>query len=498
MDQTDQIGQIGQIERATGAPGQAAPRFRVFAGALTPSRSVGRVSRRAMLRVGAIAGLTALGACTHPNARGPDPMPTATTPPTAPPVPTKPPPTPTALAASERAPTPVPSPLTPPASASRPVPSPSSSTLKPGYLRAQGSRLVDAKGDEAILTGVNWFGFETDASAPHGLWARNWGEMLDLVARLGYNVIRLPYANQVLDPNCRPGSLNYSVNPDLQGLNALQLMDKLVEGAGQRGIKVILDRHRPTPAGQSNLWYVDAVPEEQWIADWVFLARRYRGNDAVVGVDLHNEPHGEATWGAGDPKTDWRLAAERAGNAILEANPDLLIIVEGIERYEDDWYWWGGNLQGVARSPIKLGFPDKLVYSAHDYGPGVYNQKWFQDRTFPDNLPAVWDTHWGYVVRQDIAPVLVGEFGGRSVGSDAEGIWQRALVAYLKEHRISYTYWCLNPNSGDTGGILADDWQTVNQAKQDLLASYQAPKLPVANASVVDLSLAIPARQPRR
>ncbi|MGL5096882.1 MAG: Calx-beta domain-containing protein, partial [Planctomycetia bacterium] len=29
----------------------------------------------------------------------------------------------------------------------------------------------------------------------------------------------------------------------------------------------------------------------------------------------------------------------------------------------------------------------------------------------------------------------------------------------------SWTYWSWNPNSGDTGGILADDWTTVQSAK---------------------------------
>ena len=49
-----------------------------------------------------------------------------------------------------------------------------------------------------------------------------------------------------------------------------------------------------------------------------------------------------------------------------------------------------------------------------------------------------------------IAPVLVGEFGGRSVGNDQEGIWQRTLVTYLQLNGFDYTYWCWNPNSRTT------------------------------------------------
>jgi hypothetical protein len=36
------------------------------------------------------------------------------------------------------------------------------------------------------------------------------------------------------------------------------------------------------------------------------LAGRYRGNPTVIGADLDNEPHGAATWGDGNPQTDWR------------------------------------------------------------------------------------------------------------------------------------------------------------------------------------------------
>jgi endoglucanase len=63
------------------------------------------------------------------------------------------------------------------------------------------------------------------------------------------------------------------------------------------------------------------------------------------------------------------------------------------------------------------------------------------------------------------------------VGSDTEGKWQTTLVSFIKQHGISYTYWSWNPDSGDTGGILNNDWQTVNTAKLNVLSTYQAPLL---------------------
>jgi endoglucanase len=260
-------------------------------------------------------------------------------------------------------------------------------------------------------------------------------------------------------------------------------MDRIIAGAGQRGLKVILDRHRPDSHAQSELWYTPEYSEQRWIDDWVMLTQRYAGDDAVIGMDLHNEPHGQATWGSGDPATDWQLAAERAGNAILSVNPNLLIIVQGVEQYQNDWYWWGGNLIGAKEHPIRLDVPNQLVYSTHVYGPGVYPQPWFSDPAFPDNMPDIWNQHWGYLSQEGIAPVIVGEFGGRSVGEDNEGIWQRVLVAYLRDHSLSYIYWTLNPNSGDTGGILKDDWQSIDPAKEALLAGYQFPLIGVEQGS---------------
>jgi len=345
--------------------------------------------------------------------------------------------------------------------------------------------LIDGAGQEVRLTGVNWFGLETSVFAPHGLWTRNWEEMLDQIVATGFNAIRLPFSNQLLEPASLPTSIDVAKNPELKGLTGLQVMDRIVEGAGQRQLAVVLDRHRPSADAQSELWYTDRVSEGRWLDDWRMLADRYRSHPAVIAADLHNEPHGAASWGDGNPRTDWRMAAERAGNAILEVNPDWLIVVEGIERFGGDPSWWGGNLEGARAHPIELARPDKLVYSAHDYGPPVYPQPWFLAADFPHNLAAVWNRRWAWLKTEGIAPVLVGEFGGRSVGQDPEGVWQRTLVDFLKTSGLSYTYWAWNPDSGDTGGILKDDWLTLDRAKLDLLARYQWPRLRdvIANSS---------------
>ena len=348
---------------------------------------------------------------------------------------------------------------------------------KPGFLHTDGARIVDSKGNVVRLTGLSWFGLETEAYVPHGLWSRSMDELLDKVAQLGYNSIRIPFCSQLFDAGSTPNGFDESKNPQLKGLTGLQIMDKVIEGAQKRGLRVVLDRHRPDSAGQSELWYTGAYSEQRWIDDWKMLAQRYAGNPTVIGADLHNEPHGNATWGDGNMATDWRLAAERAGNAILAVNPDWLIIVEGIEVTGGNYYWWGGNLRNAGTAPVRLNVPNRLVYSPHDYPSSLHAQSWFSDPSYPANLPAVWDATWGYLVKQNIAPVWLGEFGTK-YQTESDKQWISTLASYITSNGLSFAFWCLNPNSGDTGGILQNDWSTVETGKHNVLSPLLAPKIP--------------------
>jgi len=335
---------------------------------------------------------------------------------------------------------------------------------------------MDASNNVVGLSGLNWFGFETSNYAPYGLEVRNWEDLLDQIKELGYNVIRLPFSNAMLEPGKMPTHIDYTLNPDLANLTSLEVMDRIIAGAGERDIKVILDNHRSS-AGDgpeaNGLWYTSEVPQERWIEDWKTLAARYNGDPTVIGADLRNEPFA-ACWGCGVPALDWRLAAEQAGNAILSMNPDLLVIVEGVSEYNGQSTLWGGNLTGAKEDPVRLDLPDRLVYSVHEFPASVSPQPWFNDPDYPENLPGVWDQHWGYLVKEDLAPVLVGEFGTR-YESDQDRAWLQALQAYIRQNRLNWAYWSLNPNSGDTAGLLLDDWMSLHQEKQDILAGIQYP-----------------------
>jgi endoglucanase len=359
-------------------------------------------------------------------------------------------------------------------------------------LSTRGAKIVDAKGDRVLLQGVNWFGMETETHAPHGLWKRDYKDMLLQIKNLGYNLIRLPYSVEALrSENVSGIDFSIGTNRELENKTPIEIMDAIVEEAQRQGLLILLDSHRLNDKRIPELWYGDGYSEADWINTWLQLAQRYKNQPNIIGADLKNEPHGKASWGTDDLATDWRLAAERAGNAIAKVNPDWLIVVEGVENNVPGQklanHWQGGNLEGVLHYPVRLSKRNKLVYSPHEYGPGVYDQPYFSDKNFPQNLLDRWQIGFHYISSQNRAPIFVGEFGGR-LDDNREIIWMREFLKYIQKKNLSFAFWSWNPNSEDTGGILLDDWKNVDLPKQQLISQLLPVKFtPMQQPAVREL-----------
>lgn len=353
------------------------------------------------------------------------------------------------------------------------------------------------------LTGVNWFGFETGDAVPHGLWTRDYKSMLKQMKDLGFNCVRIPWANEMLDKY--PASITTSewvgdpytnkmgINMDLAGRSSLEVMDKIIEEAGRLDLRIILDCHSRALDGyyEETLWYTDEWPESLWISDWVMITERYLHNHAVIAFDINNEPHGglhgmgmkpPASWGYHVPgygDTDWKAAVERCAAAIRQVNPDIIIIIQGVQESSDGSnYWWGSNHKDLRTYPVTSIPASKLMFSVHEYGPGVASQTWFDDPAFPDNLEDVWRDRFWFIYEEDIAGLYIGEMGLKEEeAQDQSSIacqWFTRWLAFAGD-KVHWTYWCWNPNSGDTGGILKDNWVSVNQVKYNLIKPYLEP-----------------------
>jgi endoglucanase len=225
--------------------------------------------------------------------------------------------------------------------------------------------IVDAKGNRVKLAGVNWYGADNTEFSVGGLAYRRLAAIAHEVKAMGFNSVRIPWSNELVETN--PAVPDYAVaaNPTLKGKRALEVLDLAVDALAREGVYVILDNHVSRAdwccyEGDGNaLWHSPAYPEERWLADWRFMARRYKNQPAVIGADLRNELRFGATWGGQDPALDWHAAAERGGNAILAENPNLLIFGEGTD--------YALDLSGFARLLVKVKVPNRLVYSPHDY-----------------------------------------------------------------------------------------------------------------------------------
>jgi aryl-phospho-beta-D-glucosidase BglC (GH1 family) len=287
------------------------------------------------------------------------------------------------------------------------------------------------------------------------------------------------------------GGVDYQLNADMVGLSPLECLDRVIEYSGVLGIRVILDRHSALANNYEyeELWYIPGnsnYSEAVFISDWQMLARRYE-RTAVIGADLWNEPKGIASWGADDISTDWNLAAERVGQAIQAINQDWLIIVEGIGQYGT---WWGGDLEGARTHPIRLTIPNKLVYSIHEYSCDVFNHTWLYGPSFPGGLRQRWNRYFGYLVKENIAPVYVGEYGA-TMDQSCNVPWMQHWVNYTNgeyttdgvsdlvagQTGLSWTFWTLNP-IGQVGGILKDDWITVDDRKYKIIRTALGAPLP--------------------
>lgn len=380
------------------------------------------------------------------------------------------------------------------------------------------AEIVDKDGNPVWITGCNWFGYNVGSQVFDGVWSQNMHDMLTQIADHGFNFLRVPMSVELLlqwkngeDDPATP-KVNTYTNPELtlEGVEggtcmySFDIWNQAVKWCRELGIKIMMDVHSAETASaghQVNVWYTDKFDTEDWCTALEWFADYYKDDDTILAIDLKNEPHGTADvsnmakWDDSTDVNNWKYAAETAAARVLAKNPELLIMVEGTEVYPKEGYdwtyqnidysrypfsyyyhtWWGGNFRGVKDYPIDLGeYQSQLVYSPHDYGPLVYEQDWFYDGFTQETLmDDVWYDNWYFIQDQKIAPLLMGEWGGfLDEEHDTDGKnrqWMTALRDLMIENHINHTFWCFNENSGDTGGLVYDNFGTWDEEKYEFV-----------------------------
>ncbi|KAG9407785.1 hypothetical protein AC1031_021025 [Aphanomyces cochlioides] len=374
------------------------------------------------------------------------------------------------------------------------TPAPSQSTSKPTPVRVTPSSAPPANGQlnfratvdgitlngsPFLFKGANYFGLETDISVPHGLWGGGQSTTIAKIAAFlknnGFNSVRLPFAidavlvytqfkvdntNKAIDPTKITNEAALLSQFSGKTLSYFDVMDDTIKTFADNKIVVLLDAHVLTAAsGITELWYTSSADKDNFENAWKIVANRYKNTWNVVAADLKNEPHGSATWGSGNSATDWNQQALKIATTIQANVPRWLIFVEGISQSSRDQAayptFWGENLM------------DSSDVSAQPY---------FSASNYPDNMPAIWDLHFGFVNKK-YGPVVIGEWGGK-FHSSSDIQWQKKFASYLSQNSIGFFYWSVNPNSGDTEGLLENDWNTPRSDKLAVLATLKGTPIP--------------------
>jgi len=301
-------------------------------------------------------------------------------------------------------------------------------------------------GNQFNMKGLSWFGFETGNYGLYGLDRHSEEWYLQWMVKKGFNAIRLPFSKAFMSSSSNRNKYK-----------------AFVQKAGQYGILIMPDFHSDAANDWRGAFW--ALDQNSAINMWGDIADLLKNEWNVFMADCFNEPHDvqNGQW------NQWLDFCRKVAYKIWDKGANWLIMIEGTNSNCDIiGCCWGENLQGARNNPFTYNTnkytANKLVYSPHVYTGDVTGNYAYSN--------AAWEAHWGYLARSSSnnkAAIMIGEFGTRG-----QTAWLNSLVNYLGSiKQRNHFFWCLNPNSGDTGGLLKDDWTTDETWKLNALAKLQ-------------------------
>ncbi len=305
-----------------------------------------------------------------------------------------------------------------------------------GFVTTKGKAIVGPDGQPILLRGINlgnWlvpegymFKFDS-ATSPRMInevftqlvgpeeASRFWNEYreayitredIQFIRSIGLNSVRVPFHWRLFESDAAPG---------FEGKDGFALLDRVIEWCAEAGIWVVLDMHC-APGGQTgdnidDSWgypflFDSPVEQERAIRVWKAIAAKYRGEPAVIGYDLLNEPI--------PPFFDRdRLNPlleplyRRIVSAIREVDTNHLVFLGGAQ--------WNTNF-AVFGAP----FDRKPVYTFHKY--------------WCDTTQAMVQEYVAFRDRYDV-PIWMGESGENRTG------WISSFRRLQERNDIGWCFW---------------------------------------------------------
>lgn len=324
-----------------------------------------------------------------------------------------------------------------------------------GFLKADGQRIVNGKGENVLLRGMGlggWMLQEGYMLRANGIgqqqhvikekieeligvkatqvfydaWLANHTRKIDVdsLKAWGFNSIRLPmhFGLYTLPVEQEPVK-----GQDTWLAKGFALTDSLLSWCKANQIYLILDLHA-APGGQGNdlniadrdgskpsLWESEEN-KQKMIRLWKKIAERYANEEWIAAYDIINEPN----WGFEDLANDKNGTKEKKNaplrelmiditKAIREVDTHHIVIIEG--------NGWGNNYNGVLPK-----WDNNMVMSFHKY----WN---FNDQNSIKHI-------LNYREKNNV-PVWVGETGENS------NVWFTQAIQLLEQNNIGWSWWPL-------------------------------------------------------
>lgn len=279
-----------------------------------------------------------------------------------------------------------------------------------GGFHVDGTKLLDANGNEFVLRGVNH---------AHTWYREQDGVTLGAVAKTGSNCIRLVFSNGVQWTKDSADSLT-----------------RLINLCKQLNLIVIVEVHDGT--GDDSIDTLEGIAQY-----WIEMKDVLIGNEAYVILNIANE------WvGSWDSET-WRDGYTQVIPEIREVGIENTIMVDAA-----GWGQYGKSIADYGQEVFDSDPLANTMFSIHMYGTSGKDES-----TIKENLEGVTD--------QNLC-VCVGEFGYQHSDGDVDEAY---LMQYCTEQNIGYLGWSWKGNGGGVeyldiasswdGSTLSADWGEV-------------------------------------
>lgn len=320
--------------------------------------------------------------------------------------------------------------------------------------------------EEIFLRGITWNGLETEIMAPFGLWRHSMEYYMDKLRENQFNLIRVPFSSEwiIYNPEVKP--FEGSVYKDQESINktSLEILDLFFEKTERKGILVILNLARLHKDYPLNLWTQE--PEyntSTFLNSWFFILDRYKNRKNLLGIDIYNEPDGDASWTSSPNNT----------NSTNWNDWTLFVLSQITQRYP--LYRWVFLIQGIHRGKDFQGLPNILnpnssLVNRIIYSPHLQMNNTQREKLLVSNLYHEWDDQWGFLSIESKS-VMIGKCTCAYFSPILD--WRiEFLINYLQDKNWNNVFiWTLSNDPCE--GILNEDWSTFDQDKMRVLENFQ-------------------------